>query len=384
MAVTQSRGKRSTKSASNGCEIVRKYILTEFQQGDKLPKVGELSKKLNTSRYAAERVLTEMSAEGIIERKPRFGSVLLDKDASSESSSGKKQSCCIAFMADELESYLSGEIMRGIEAQCREHGILLSLLNSNYDAKTEEQMLRTIVDNQSDGAIIRIGEHMENLKILEEVIPEDYPVVLVDRSDSNAKYPCIKTNQQKAAIEAVRHLVSLGHRKIAHITYDNKVRPLLKEMEKRRDGYLSALQEADIEIPGDYIQGAALFMPGERPTPTYYHSLGYEPMNKLLLSADPPTAVFLLHFHFASGVIRAINDHGLRVPEDISVISIDDETTAPHLNPPLTVVAQPLREMGAKAVEILMQMMNGEEPEDSIYKLDPRLIVRGSTSRVKS
>jgi DNA-binding LacI/PurR family transcriptional regulator len=368
----------------NGREKVRDYILTRFKQGDKLPKVNELSKKLKTSEYAAERAMTELSAEGLVQRKPRFGSVLVDRIEKISTVNSLTDTRSIAFMADELESFLSSETMRGVEAHCRQQKISLSLLNSNYSSETEEELIRNLANNHCSGAVVRVGEHMVNLRILEDMIPPGFPVVLVDRSDEDLRFPCVKMNQEEAGYEATKHLIDLGHRRIAHLTYDDTSRPLLKEMQKRKDGYQRALEESGIEFHPEYIQGGTLFTAGEEPSPTYYNALGYAPMNRLLLQKEKPTAVFLLHFHFVFGALKAIADHGLRVPEDISLICIDNEPVASHLNPSITVYAQPLREIGAKASELLADMINGNKPQEKYYRLPGHLIQRGSTAPVKS
>ena len=205
----------------------------------------------------------------------------------------------------------------------------------------------------------------------------------MDRSDKDLRFPCVKMDQEKAAYEATKHLIDLGHRRIGHLTYDDRSRPLLKEMQKRKDGYQKALQEAALEVRPEYIQGGTLFAAGEEPSPTYYNVLGYAPMNRLLLQKEKPTAVFLLHFYFVFGALKAIEDHGLRVPEDISLICIDDEPVAAHLNPSITVYAQPLREIGAKASELLADMMNGKRPKEKHYRLQGHLIQRESTAPIK-
>lgn len=367
----------------NGRAKVRKYILTRFKKGDKLPKVSELSKKLKTSDYAAERAMTELSAEGLIERKPRFGSVLVAKSGKTLESKPATGTRSIAFMADELESYLSGEIMRGVEGYCREKNILLNLLNSNYSAETEKELIENLANNHGSGAVVRVGEHTENLRILEDMVPPDFPLVLVDRSDEDMRFPCVKMDQEKAGHEATKHLIDLGHRRIGHLTYNDQRRPLLKEMQKRQEGYQKALEDAGIEIHPEDIQGGPLFAANERPTQSYFDALGYAPMNRLLLRKERPTAVFLLHFYFVFGALNAIKDHGLRVPEDISIVCIDDEPVAAHLNPAITVYAQPLREIGVKATSLLLDMLDGKPPQEMTYRLEGQLVRRNSTAPLR-
>ncbi len=368
--------------AKNGRERVKDYVLTSFGKGQKLPTVGEIAKQLGTTQYAAERVLTELSAEGIVKRKPRYGTTVVGQKDQASATPPVPRIRTIAFMADELESFLSSEIMRGVEAFCRNQGISMILLNSDYCADTERTLIDKLLNEHLTGAIVRVGEHMENMEILEESVPSDFPLLLVDRSDEDTRFPCVKMDQVKASYTATKHLLDLGHRRIAHITYDTKFRPLLKEMKQRKEGYVNALHEAGIPMWPEYVQEGHLFTANEKPTKSYFEALGYAPMNRLLLQKERPSAVFLLHFYFVFGVLKAIEDHNLRVPEDISVICIDDETVAPHLNPPITVYAQPLREIGAKAAELLMDASNGIKVKAKRYHIEGRLIRRGSTAPV--
>ncbi|AQQ71035.1 Glucose-resistance amylase regulator [Limihaloglobus sulfuriphilus] len=369
--------------STNGREMVKDYILTQFKEGQKLPKIRVISNNLGTSVYAAERALTELSAEGYVERRPRFGSVRISRPSQDSSDLLLPKIHSIAFMADEIESFLAAEIMRGVDVACREHKMMLSLLNSDYSSETEKKLIKNLTHANCSGAVVRVGEHKENLQILEEMVPDDFPLVLVDRSDLDVRFPCVKMDQEKAGFDATNHLIELGHERIAHITYDSSVRPLLREMQKRKEGYQMALCKAGLPAPPDYVQEGALFTAGEHPGPSYYESLGYAPMNRLLLQKQRPTAVFLLYFHFVFGALKAIHDHGLKVPDDISLICIDDEPLAAHLNPPVTVYAQPLREIGFTAAEILIDMIDGKDISEKTFRLEGELIQRGSTGPVK-
>ncbi|OHB54038.1 MAG: hypothetical protein A2Y12_13065 [Planctomycetes bacterium GWF2_42_9] len=364
----------------SGCDLVKSHVLTKFKAGDKLPTEEELSRMVGTTRYAATRALTELSAEKLVQRRPGLGTIM-----ASSMSNGKaeRNGTEIAFMADEFESYMNAEIMRGIDARCREKGLRISLLNSDYSCKEEEKHLKSLASCGYNGAIARIGEHNENFKILEESVPPDYPLVLVDRQDKSANFPCIGVNNEKAAYEAVKYLIQLGHKKIAYITYDETDRGVWGELRRRELGYRKALTESGIEVVESYIQGGKHLGPNAKPTEWYFDSLGYEPMSRLLLQKERPTAVFLFHCYFAAGAFRAIRDHGLKVPDDISVISMDDAPVARYAPVPLTVMAQPLREMGSKAVDKLVERVEGKIQLNENILLDGTLIVRESTARVK-
>lgn len=365
----------------SGPDLVKSYILDSFEVGSRLPSDEELSEKLGTTRYAATRALTELSAEGLVVRKPRSGSFLASRDRRPlENEVDNKR---IAFIASEFDSYLTSELLRGIESQCRGNNTAVSLLNSDYSLEQESSNIKKALTEEYSGAVIRVGEHHESVEMVDRLVPEGYPLVFVDKSDDDLNFPCVKMNQYNAAYEGVKYLIDHGHKRIAFIGYDSFHGCRFIEISRREEGYRAAMKDAGLEIPSDYLQRTKIFALNERPTETYFYMLGYEPMSRLLLSKEPPTAVFFLNFFMSIGAIRAIRDHGLRVPDDISLMCIDDEPVGRYMTPPMTVVAQPLREIGQKAVEVLDGMICGDKPEKLSYKLGGRVIERGSVRRLR-
>jgi len=205
----------------SGTAVIKRHVLENFQAGARIPPEEELSRQLGTSRYAAARALTELSAEGFVERRPRAGTFRAAKEEATRHP--RTRSRLVAFMADEYESFITSELMRGIEGRCREKGFQVSLLNSDYKPELEETHLKNLQRNGYDGAIIRIGEHRENIEILDRLVAQDFPLVLVDRRDEETKFPCVKMAQKKATYDATKYLLELGHRRIAYIGYDNIV-----------------------------------------------------------------------------------------------------------------------------------------------------------------
>lgn len=360
----------------SGPDLVKSYILESFEVGSKLPSDEELSEQLGTTRYAATRALTELSAEGLVIRKPRSGSFLASRErhiAESEVESKR-----IAFIASEFDSFLTSELLRGIEGECREKDFAVSLLNSDYSLEQEASNIKKALSEEYNGAVIRVGEHHESVELVDRLVPEGYPLVFVDKSDNDVNFPCVKMNQFGAAYDGVKFLISRGHKKIAFIGYDNYHGCRFVEINRREEGYQAAMKDGGLEIKDGYLQRTKIFALNERPTETYFYMLGYEPMNRLLLNKERPTAVFFLNFFMSIGAIRAVRDHGLKIPDDISIMCIDDEPVGRYMTPPMTVVAQPLREIGNRAVEVLNDMINGQKPEKMSINLDGRIIERGS------
>lgn len=180
--------------------------------------------------------------------------------------------------------------------------------------------------------------------------------------------PLVYSDNRKGSILAVQHLVELGHRRIAHIAG-----PLASIAgQERLDGYRSGLADAGIEYDPQLMVEAA----------EYDSNSGYECMKQLLALAQPPTAVYAMCDLTAVGVMHAINEHGLRVGEDISVIGFDDIELASHTHPTLTTVKQDRKAIGKELAQILNKSIN-HEPVEKRTVIDATLIIRDSTKPLR-
>jgi DNA-binding LacI/PurR family transcriptional regulator len=164
---------------------------------------------------------------------------------------------------------------------------------------------------------------------------------------------------------AVQHLIDLGHRQIAEISGD----PRMFDTKLRHDAWLNTLKKNDIE-PGPSVPGR-FTVPG-----------GYDAAKELLENRYPFTAIFAGNDRMAIGAIYAVNECGLRVPEDISIVGYDNVEHSPYTQPPLTTVAQDFHKLGRLAAEYLLSLI--EDPETPVHQrvLSPELIIRQSTQRI--
>ncbi len=193
-------------------------------------------------------------------------------------------------------------------------------------------------------------------KHLAKLHSPDFPVVLIDdQSKLPENTPWINVDNRMGAYEATRHLIHLGHRRIAHIQG-----PLRYQVSHDRyQGYCDALNEAGI------ILDHSLVLEGDFEPPT-----GRVCANAFFdLSADKrPTAIFAGSDYMAYGVITAAEQRGLRVPEDIGVVGFDDNPNSAHMEPALTTVRQPFYEMGRRAIEILLSLVEAPRPVNGLNR----------------
>ncbi len=370
--------KKNRKSGAHS--LVKQHILSNFSPGDQLPGENELIKHLRTSRYAVLKGMTELSAEGVLERRQGKGTFMIR----AKSNKDFKNSQIIAFVADEFESNMIVEIARGIEEYLRSSKFSMLLLNSSYDAEQECRNLNQVVEHQYAGVIAMLGPHSKALECAAELPRKGIPLVQIDRHYSAITSPWVETDHKEGAYQAVHHLIELGHRKIGHITFNEPQNRSITSVEQRFAGYRRALTEAGIEFRQDYVQYARTFAVSSNIYDEAMELAAYEPAHKLISMPDRPTALFLMNDCFAPGVLRAILNHGLRVPDDISLIGFDDGPIAKYLQVPLTTLAQPFREIGRKAAEIIEKTLDGNPAAEWKIKLPGKLIIRNSTAEVKN
>ena len=192
------------------------------------------------------------------------------------------------------------------------------------------------------------------------------PIVLVDRRVKGLQVPTIKIDNKAGAYEAVTHLISLGHDRIAIITGIQGV----ETSEERFDGYRQALQEKGIPLRKTLIKEG-----------NFQKDQAFAVTKELLRMKRSPTAIFVCNEPMVSGCILALKEINLRIPEDIAVIGFDDPVWASYMDPPLTTVNQPSYTMGILAFDyVLAQISNNEKDrkylEDVILK--PTLVIRKS------
>ena len=164
---------------------------------------------------------------------------------------------------------------------------------------------------------------------------------------------------------AVDHLLSLGHRRIAHIQGNAD----LVSAQIRSAGFMTAMTNAGLDVPAEYLGRA------------YYSGLhAYEQTTALLRLPEPPTAIFAANDEIAIGAISAARDLGLSVPNDLSVVGFDDTPSVMHLSPPLTTLRQPLAAIGELATNLLIERVTKGSVAAEMHLIEPELMVRASTA----
>jgi len=253
------------------------------------------------------------------------------------------------------------EIFAGAEEVTRQADFALLLGNSNGDAEKEQACFDQVASGRADGIILLTGLAPAAYAVGRQPLP---PLVTVLERLPNRAVPVIRTDHHAGALEATRHLIDLGHRRIAHIA-GSKQAP---STARRVDGYREALQTAGLPAPQELIYPGDFTMPS-----------GSAGMQQLLSLDEPPTAVLCGNDEMAFGAIRALHKVKLTVPDDMSIVGFDDLNMAAFYNPPLTTVHIARHELGRRAALELIEQLEGRDVAHEIV-LPTRLVIRESTA----
>jgi LacI family transcriptional regulator len=274
----------------------------------------------------------------------------------------------IALLISDLLNPFFLEMAQGVQDEANNQQMITTVYNLTDQPHQRSQLLQQLHKTGVAGVILAgLAPFPELLEWQER---HNIPLVLSNRRVSQPGVHCIVVDFENAMIRATRHLLALGHTRIGHLAS-----PSTGEIaEARQRGIQAALVEAGLVLRSEWCP---IVPPGREV------GGGFQAMRVLLdLPEDErPTAVIAFNDIIAVGVLHAVRDHGLRVPQDISVIGVDDIALAAHTYPPLTTISQPKYHMGKLAVQTLRRMSEGRiSMSNNCTLLETPLIVRESTA----
>lgn len=254
------------------------------------------------------------------------------------------------------------EVMAGVVQYCQKNQYNLIIATTGGDAKRLQQNLQTLIHKQVDGVLLMCGDSRFQAD-MELTVP--LPLVVMDWWFTELNADKILENSERGGYLATKSMVDVGHQKIGIITGN-----LRKSVAKNRlQGYKKALSEANIVLNPDWIVESHFDFEG-----------GIVGAQKLLALSDRPTAIFCCSDTIAIGAYQAIQNQGLRIPQDISIMGYDDIELARYLFPSLSTISQPKAELGKLAVETLLQRIQEPNENYRTLVLEPTCILRESIS----
>jgi LacI family transcriptional regulator len=267
----------------------------------------------------------------------------------------------VGLLTPSLNDAFMDRVVEAADKYLMEQGLFLALSIVGSPETFEERSNYLLKQNRVDGMIL-LTPLFEEI-FVPELKKSGMPFVLVDNQTVPSSGTSIVVDNYLGGYEAVKYLLSLGHKDILHISGPDTY---LSSRERKR-GYLDAMREC-----------------GQNPLPIYTGQFSVDSGYRCILEAFEqsirPAAVFAADDMTAYGVIQGLREIGLSVPGDVSVVGFDDHPLSSELNPHLTTVHQPARELGRRAVEELLREMGGAVRRSSIIRVKPQLVVRDSTS----
>lgn len=274
-----------------------------------------------------------------------------------------KRTHTLALVLTDITNPFWTTVARGVEDAASQCGFNVILCNTDENEAKQSEYLHVLLQKQVDGfLLVPARSTPEPITLIQS---QKVPAVVLDRQVPGAQVDIVRGDSEGGAYQLVQLLLSLGHRRIAMLSGPVSI----STAADRVSGYRRALQEAGLEAQ------AELICYGE-----YTQESGYQMARKALSLMPRPTALFAANNFIAIGALRALREMGIRVPEDMALVSFDDIPPAFVIEPFLTVAAQPAYEMGRRATELLLARLSGQAPpEYQEIVLPTEIIVRRSS-----
>lgn len=278
------------------------------------------------------------------------------------------QTKVVGVIVNSIDDPFFSEILFGIEDVAQNTGYSLFIASSQYDPYREQKIVQTMMEQRTDGVIICSSSFSADKG--RQLSANGFPVVVINyKANENFNYS-IYHDDEDGSQQLTRHLLELGHTKIAYLGNTKSGRTTLD----RLNGFQKEMHKAGIRIRPEFI----FEVDGSEP------ELGVKGLNYFLNCTERPTAIMCFNDMLAIGLLQACRETGIRVPEDISVTGFDNITFSAYTTPPLTTLDQPKYSIGFEAAQLLLELLvTKNENSNNIHKekvLKGKILIRNSTS----
>jgi GntR family transcriptional regulator of arabinose operon len=349
--------------------IIRKQILQGiYKPGDKLPSEFELVEQSQVSRSSVRQAIDLLAREGLVEIVHGKGNFIHNwRETQTEMGT-------IGLLVPDERFSLFMNVLNGAEAGARDRGYALIISYMGQDDKTEMQVMQRLKNQNVRGFVIFPRNFVSYDEAIWQLFEEGFPFVLIDRYFPDLPSSFVGIDNFKAAYSAVEYLIKLGHRAIGFATSPD---PYTTTIRDRFSGYQAVLRDHGI-------------IPDEKwlcPSSTSYVSPIYTEQGEIketgfyrtfFKQKTLPTAIFAINDHTAFLVYNAAKSEGIKVPTDLALIGFDNDEFARFNEVPLTTIAQPFSEMGARAASLLIDKLRGVGSGLEQVLLPTRLVIRQS------
>lgn len=279
----------------------------------------------------------------------------------------RRRAGAVVVLVPNLGNPFFSEILASIEATMSSAGYNVLIVDTLQSPRRKQQILNHLHNNSADGMIVLDGSMADAFCEQAALTPSASPIVFACEWSDKLAFPSVRADNHAGAGLAIRHLLELGHTRIGHVAgpRDNVLTIA------RYQGAAAELMASGADVREDWIFDGGFSL-----------EAGSLAAKKWFDLTDRPTGMFCSSDEIAFGFISGLNEHGVRVPQDVSVVGFDDIDIARHFIPPLTTIRQPRTDMGAVAAELVLSYIStAASPKLQERLLLPvELVVRGSTT----
>lgn len=271
----------------------------------------------------------------------------------------------IGVVIPELNNIFCTEVIAGMEDILRSHGYATIICDCRTDKKLEKEAVEFLTRKRVDGiinmAVDVTGDHLRAFQ------KTGKPIILIDRYIKGLECDSVLVDNKKAAQKAVSLLLENGHRNIGIIAGPDDI----STAQERLEGYYQAYEDAGIEIRESLIYHGDYTIPG-----------GVRALEVLVHSNPEMTAVFVTNYEMTMGAVIGMNELGIRMPDELSIIGFDNLEFARACSPKLTIVSQPTHEIAQEVARIMLERLGGEKEIKVVEKLQTEIIMGKSIRRI--
>jgi LacI family transcriptional regulator len=269
----------------------------------------------------------------------------------------------VGLLVADISNWFFGLIVESVEDAARLHGYSVLVCNAKEERSREEKALELLSARKVSGVInCSTGASIDSIRAFQR---RGIPLVELDRRSGLDHVSTVMLDNERAGRLAARHLLQLGHRRVATIAGPRH----LSNSRARLQGFIHEMTDAGISLPKHYIEIG-----------DYRDESGFRAASRLIDLKEPPTALFVANSEMTLGALSALRERQVNVPRDLSIVGFDDPLWARHLDPALTVVTQPIVQMAKMATGLLLSLLQDSEAIHSEI-LPPDLMIRQSTAQ---
>ena len=344
--------------------------LLPFPVAKKRASITDLAQELNISVSTVSRALNGHSAisEATTKRVVELANKLGYQPNNLAAGLRRGRSRMLGVIVPHIDGNFFSQVVKGIEAAASKAGYHVLICQSNEDVVHERENIETMMNAQVEGILVSLSRTTREFRHFEKIRKRDIPLVFFDRILEGQDVNAVVLDDRAGGYRATRHLLEQGYQRIAHFGGPQH----LNIYKHRRQGYEDALREHGLPVLEELIYICDMKMED-----------GTDGMKQLLALPTPPDAVFSASDFTLVGVLEAVKEHGLRVPDDIGLVGFSNELFARLTEPKLTSIDQHCELMGRSATKLLLQIMEeqGQHFAPRHIVLQPDLFVRASSLR---